>query len=312
MKTKIVVFTAWPQLLIGSSLKFEVLLEQPVEQGLIATFGSADIDQGMERYAVRIHDRNLYPEYEYCLFVNQPIELDLEKLIGQTDAEHTAYVAQDRLFVLYRRGKSWQTRDIFFHVTWPAETGGRTTETSVWEFAPENTPDRLGIIFVDCWQTVQDTTEWKHLPIHFDLYQTMIDKLSKYQADNLVFHTGEFGSHSLSSKLKPWSRQGNAVDFLKLESWTRHYQARELYNWMVVGAHWQRCTHEKPLGFYNLLDIKKLDPRLRVFSHMDCTVKFLNNDLENPIATTCCELDYQQDTLQWKITGRVAELVGPL
>ena len=312
MKIKIVVFTAWPQLLVGSPLGFEILLEQPVDQGLIATFGSADIDQGMERYAVRIHDRHLYPEYEYCLFVNQPVELDLETLISQTDLEHTTYVAQDRLFVLYRRGKLWQTKDIFFPTVNPVDQGGRPSASSVWTYEPENVLERLGIIFVDCWQIIQDITEWKYLPSNFDLYQTMIDQLAKYDADNLVFHTGEFGSHRVADKLRPWHQQGNAVNFLKLERWTRHYQDRELYNWMVVGAHWQRCTHEKPLGFYNLLDIKKLDPRLRVFSHMDCTVKFLNNDLEKPVCTTCCELDYQQDSLQWKITGRVAELVGPL
>jgi hypothetical protein len=45
---------------------------------------------------------------------------------------------------------------------------------------------------------------------------------------------------------------------------------------------------------------------------MDCVLKFLNNDLDNPEVTTCSDLDYQQDSLTWRITGRVAELIGPV
>lgn len=312
MKIKIVIFTAWPQLIIASKHKFEVLFEESVDQILTSTFGSADIDQGMERYAVRVHDRKLYEDFEYCLLVNQPVTLDLENILELIDAEHTAYVAQDRIFVLYRRDKIWQQKNIFFPLLDIKNLNPGAVGPQLFTPEPENVPEHVGIIFIDCWQIINDITEWKHLPFDFDLYQTMLYYLSKYRADNMVFHTGEFGNYRLAEKLLPWYRQGNAVDILDLEVWTRHYQARNLRSWIVVGAHWQRCTHEKPLGFANLLDIKKLDPELRIFSHMDCTVKFLNNNLENPICTTCNELDYQQDVFQWKITGRIAELVGPV
>jgi hypothetical protein len=70
------------------------------------------------------------------------------------------------------------------------------------------------------------------------------------------------------------------------------------------------------MGFHNLLLLKQNDPELRIYSHMDCTVKFLNNDLnstaDRPVVTTCSESDYQQDSLNWKITGRLAELIGPM
>jgi hypothetical protein len=312
MKTKIVIFTAWPQLITGSRQEFDVLFEESVDSTLIAKFGYPKIDHNMERYAVWTHDRKLYPDFEYCLFMNKPVRLDLTELISTTDQEHSTYVGQHHQFVLYRRSSTWKTKDVFINTLTIPQSDCPVAGETLFQPVPEQIPERVGIIFIDCWQSINDTSTFKHLPYNFDFYQNMTECLSKYQATNLVFHTGEFGSLPLATRLLPWHREGTAVNIMDIQHFARHYQDRQLYNWIVVGAHWSRCTHEKPLGFYNLLDLKKLDPRLKIFSHMDCVLKFLNDDLDNPEVTTCSDLDYQQDSLTWRITGRVAELIGPV
>lgn len=175
--------------------------------------------------------------------------------------------------------------------------------------------DRAGVIFIDCWQDIMDSSTWPEFSQDFDFFKSMKAHLEKYQPQNLVFHTGVYGSLPLARELEPWYRQGNAVDIMDITVFDQHYRAREIFNWIVVGAHWQRCTHEKALGFFNLLDLKKIDSRLRIFSHQDCTVKFLNDDISNPVVTTCEESDYQdQDTdrrLIWQSNGCLHELIGP-
>ena len=174
--------------------------------------------------------------------------------------------------------------------------------------------DRAGVIFIDCWQGIVDSSSWPEFSQDFDFFKSIKAHLEKYQPQNLVFHTGVYGSLPLACELVPWYRQGNAVDIMDIIMFDQHYRAREIFNWIVVGAHWQRCTHEKSLGFFNLLDLKKIDSRLRVFSHQDCTVKFLNDDIDNPVVTTCNESDYQPCNnrgLIWQSHGSLHELVGP-
>jgi hypothetical protein len=303
-KTKIVVFSEWPQLLVGSPEKFDVQFEFSVKETLTNTFGSHEVEDGLERYAVRVHDRNLYSDCEYCLLINQPVSLDLEKLLQSTDADHSTYIGLEREFALYKRNKIWQCKTIQAPVL-PVSS----LNTRLWTAPQDQCPKRVGIIFIDCWQIIADISKWIDVPQDFDFFHSIKEHLVKYHATNLVFHTGEYGSHSLARQLHSWYNQGHSIDILDLEVWKKHYQAREIYNWIVVGAHWQRCTHEKPLGFYNLVDTMRLDSRLRIFSHMDCTIKFVNNDIERPIITTCTELDYQLDTLTWKMNGRLPELV---
>lgn len=178
--------------------------------------------------------------------------------------------------------------------------------------APENFDSKLGIIFIDCWQVIADNSQWVDVPNQFDFYKNMTVVLEPYREKNLVFHTGVYGSHDLATDLQPWTEQHNAVDIMVLEDFARHYQARKIFNWIVVGGHWQRCTHTKPLGFENLLDLKKLDSRLRVFSEPRCTVKMVNDDIDFPIVSVCTDRDYQQDGyFIWEKFGDFFELTGP-
>ena len=172
--------------------------------------------------------------------------------------------------------------------------------------------ERCGIIFIDCWQDLQDQGQWLDLDPDWNFYQNMVTRLAVYRPDSLVFHTGDYGGLPLARDLECLHRQSNAVDILKLQSFEQHYTDKQIFNWIVVGGHWQICTHQKPLGFYNLLDVKKLDARLRIYSHMDCTLRRANNDMDHPIKTTCKPVDYQNDGLTWQVNGMIAELTGPL
>lgn len=287
------VFTAWPDLVSDRYNLFDLEFMQSFDTCLIDTFADQNIDHGLERFAVRVHDRGLYNNFEYCLFVCQPVQFDLCDLDQYLDDEHTMYVSQNREFAVYKRGPVWNQKDI---------------KVTTWT---EQVPDDVGIIFIDCWQNIQDQSRWTHETMAFDFFGHMTRTLTKYRAKNLVFHTGEYGDLPLARSLKTWHWQGHAVDILDLNYFQRHYRARNLYNWIVVGAHWQRCTHEKPLGFYNLLDIKHIDPRFRIFSQIDCTIKFVNNDIDHPAVAVCQWTDYEQDGLIWSPNGKLPELIGP-
>ena len=294
-KPAIAVFTAWPDLIHDLHNHFEVHVHESMQSSLISTFADQNIDHGLIRFAVRVHDRNQYPDYEYVLYVTKPLQVDLHDLKTHIDDQHNVVMDENNGFLLYHRRKTWSIKQV--------SALGYT----------EILPNEPGIIFIDCWQKIADSS-WHNLPGDFDYYKTMKRILCRYRPKNLVFHTGEFGSLPLATDLLDWYHQGNSIDIMQITHFERHYQARNIFNWIVVGAHWRRCTHEKPLGFYNLLDLKNLDPRLRIFSQMNCTVKFINNDLENPEVALCDESDYTdprgQQSLIWQANGKLPELVG--
>lgn len=298
MKKKLAVFTAWPDLIDDLHDHFDLHIIDSMSSVLMSTFANTHLPNGLERFAVWVHDCKLYNTYQYCLYVSEPVNFDLHDLIKCLDDQHTAYLDVDGKFLFYHRKDRWLQKEIRV----PTYT--------------EQIPHKAGIIFMDCWQHIADISTWWNLPVDFDFYSTMKKILFKYQANNLVFHTGEFGGFTLATQLQEWHQQGNAVDVMDLQHFERHYKARQIYNWILVGAHWQRCTHDKPLGFYNLLDLKRLDPQLRIFSQMNCTLKFVNNDIDNPVVTVCDQQDYwndKQDTgLIWQQNGKLPELVGPL
>jgi hypothetical protein len=110
-----------------------------------------------------------------------------------------------------------------------------------------------------------------------------------------------------------WQNHENSANIENIENFQTYYQKLQIFDWIVAGAHWQCCTHDKPLGFHNLLRLKRQDSQLKIYSHMACTVKFLNNDDGTlpRVALTKVD-DYQNDSLSWQVNGMIAELIGPL
>ena len=173
--------------------------------------------------------------------------------------------------------------------------------------------ESCGIIFIDCWQSVAEG-QWPETPPGFNFYTNMVDVLKNYTAGSLVFHTGTFGDLPLARELKPWHDKNHAIDIMNMSSFQQHCKITNIKNWIVVGAHWQRCTHNKPLGFKNLLNIKQQDPDFRVFSLPECTARFVfddahNDNIGNPISTICRDEDYHSDGLSWSKDSEYFELV---
>lgn len=290
-KWAIAVFTAWPELINNAYNCCELKFQDSVASRLTATFGSSTVSQALARYVARVHDRRLHSEFEYCLFINQPVLLEIADLLPWIDSEHTTYMGWDQNFILYRRGRIWKAKDIDI-ASYPAPAG---------------------IIFIDCWQHISNS-KWLNCSYDFDFYKQIKQILPRYNLRSLVFHTNLIDDFILSTELQIWHDQANAVDIMSPAGFQHHYQKTNLQNWIVVGAHWQNCMHERPLGFKSLLELKQQDSQLRIFSHMDCTVKFAPDNIEflNPQVSTLTELDYKNDSLIWATNGKLSELLGVL
>lgn len=292
-KIKIAVFTDWPDLVNDFYQCCEISLQDSVANLVRDYISHTPIVNELEQLAVHVHDRDLFKHFDLCLFINKPAYLDLHDVVNLLDSAHSTYIDNAQEILLYRPSDFWHTKLVHVPVY------------------QEQRPERAGIIFIDCWQQIQDISQWPCAPAQFDFFNCMSKALTKYHAQNCVFHTGTFGNLPLAHELRWWHRRGNAVNIWDLGNFERHYKDREIFDWIVVGAHWRRCTHEKPLGFYNLLDLKHLDPNLRIYSHMDCTAKFVNDDIAAPQLATCSAQDYNTDNLKWRANGRLPELIGP-
>jgi hypothetical protein len=283
----VAVFTAWPELINDQHSQFQIVFDKPCLDLIQNTFESQDVGANLERYVAWVHDRHWYAEFEYCLFVSEPSQIEISDFLLHLDPAHTTYSDADGTVILYKRGPSWLTKVI------DLEKDSITT----------------GVIFIDCWQQIAEQSAWSMYPQDFDFYARMKQQLLKYKIKSLVFHTGEYGSLPLSTELQSWKSNPRSCDIMDLTLFQQHYQKIGVTNWIVVGAHWQRCTHDKPLGFLNLLELKKQDPVLKIYSDQKCTAKFINNDLGHPILATLESQDYAQDTLYWKSNGNLFELM---
>jgi len=286
-KPSMVVFTAWPDLVKDQYNQFELKFKESCENIIQKTFASNEVSANFMRYVTWVHDQNYYADFEYCLFVRAPVQIELSDFLCNLDEAHTTYTDIDQEVIMYKRNKPWQIKII---------------ET-------EKSPAGVGVIFIDCWQQIADKSRWIGQSDYFDFYINMQNHLSKYQIKTKVFHTGTYGDLELSNELLPWSTHSNSKNIMYLEEFQAYYKEKDVRSWIVVGAHWQSCTHDKPLGFRNLLELKKHDPELKIYSHKDCTIKFVNNDIEHPVVSTLVPADYEQDSLIWKPNGNLFELV---
>jgi hypothetical protein len=284
-KLTIGIFSDRPDLITDFHNDWHPDVQEPVRELAKNTYGPS-ADRALLRYVARAHDRELHSEFEYCLFCYQPVSLDLAEFLPYIGSDCTSYIDIDQNFIFYRRGKTWRDQTIVV----------------------EKKPTPVGIIFIDCWQTIIDS-QWPDFNDDFNFYTNMICVLKKYQVASLVFSTGSYGDLPLAHELNKWHAQSTAVDIQDIGLFQQHYQKINVKNWIVVGAHWQRCTHDKPLGFYNLLTLKQQDPELRIYSLAECTVKFLNNDVGCPIVSVCNQSDYVVDSLHWKPNGKLPELL---
>ena len=115
------------------------------------------------------------------------------------------------------------------------------------------------------------------------------------------------GNETLHPELRTLAQHPNSflIPSLKsLEQFIGHYNVNR---WLVTGAHWGFCTHERELGFYKLLEIKTSHPGTQVFSLPTCTLKWV--DSEQTTVDHCTVSDYRDDNLNWCWNGAEMELL---
>jgi len=209
----------------------------------------------------------------------------------------------------------------------------------------------IGVIFIDCWD--QGGIGWLDQGgPKDDFYLNMLDTLNQYTIDCYVFHStflsldyvtpevtryfqelvarAEYpfeyvqdfvaatGGEKLSRHLLPLTSDPKSIFIPSLLGFNEYTQRRDIRNWIVVGGHWPICTHDKPLGFNNLLQ----NPYYNIYSIPSCTIKWYKNSIRirddgseemipggEQIATVCTDADYANDTLGWnKINDNLWQL----
>lgn len=277
-KPTLSVCTDWPELITDSRKIWTVQIIDSITSRLQR---EGCVNQ-LRRYVARVHDRKIDLEHEHCLYVQKPVHIDISDLVPWLDLEHTTYFDCNESFVLYRRNRTWQDQTIDF-----------------------KSRPKLGVIFIDCWQVLA-THRW--VPPDFDFYQNMVQCLETFNVVDSVFHTGVYGGFPLCNQLAQW-KQGRSFCLAQdLDDFVVRYVSKNIKTWIVMGAHWQRCTHDKPLGFHNLLTLKQQDPELRIYSLPECTAKFVSDTIDQPVASVLSALDYQQDNLRWQANKNLFEL----
>ena len=126
-----------------------------------------------------------------------------------------------------------------------------------------------------------------------EFYQKSPDTATKIQAlDDLI---GAAGTEPLHRKLLDLlNARGDCIYIPSISGFGEWVNRTGINNWIIVGAHWGICTHDKPLGFNNLKNIS----RINLYSIPSCTLKWINPD-ESTVSTLCLR-DYVTDKLEWQ------------
>lgn len=184
----------------------------------------------------------------------------------------------------------------------------------------------VGVIFIDCWD--QDWAEpdfyptikrrLAGIPVKAKVFNTSFMRLDiitqetvnylktipQTQAvQDLLDNAGtERLSRHLYSELDP-----TCILIPTFDGFVQYVQMSGISEWIVMGAHWQLCTHTKSLGFNNLLEYKRTRPHMNFYAFPDCIAKWVHGPDEN-LATVCTWADFEQDHLKWTKVGELARL----
>jgi hypothetical protein len=282
-RPKLGVYTDHPELVTDSLNRWNVEFLWPFD----TVINTLSLPNLLEKYVSRVHDRKFDLEFPHCLYILDPMALDLSDLYTWMDLKHTMYYDKQQRFALYRRDTTHLIKTIDLDLK-----------------------PKTGVIFIDCWQSNLEC-EWVYNTDYApekNFYQRMIDYLWDFNLHSLVFLTSEFAHRHTADLLNEWENKPWSTHIESLKVFQTHINRTGIKNWIVVGGHWGSCTHDKSLGFFNLLTLKQNDLSLHFYSLADSTAKFVVNDHNNTILTVCAQDDYECDTLNWHWQGSLAEL----
>ena len=277
------VYTDHPELITDSLNRWNVTFHCPMD----STIKLHAPPKVLEKYISRVHDKNFDLNFSHCLYIVTPTPLDLSSLYTCMDLDHTMYYDCQERYAIYRRDSIHRIKQINI------------------DSAPPT-----GVIFIDCWES-NVCCKWvydnNHIPTE-NFYQRMITNLWKFNLHSFVFLDSYFDPQPLAVSLNGWNQQPWSVHLDSLVGFEKHLENTDIKHWIVVGGHWKFCTHDKPLGFLNLLKLKQQDPLLHFYSLPDSTAKFLINDRAQSILSTCTQNDYVEDSIKWQYKNGIAEL----
>lgn len=286
-KPKIVVYTDRPELITDSLDRWTIEFRWPMDIETVKMFRPPRL---LEKYVSRTHDRNLDFDSPHCLYIVEPVGIDLSNLYTCMDLDHTMYYDRQHRFAVYRRDKNFSIKTIDLDIQ-----------------------SKTGVIFIDCWE-VNIHYSWVYSNDYSpneNFYQRMISNLWKYNLHSFVFLNSNFGPKPLANLLKGWEQQPWSRKMATIKELQQHITNTGIKHWIVVGGHWGFCTHDKGLGFNNLLKLKQQDPFLHFYSLPDSTAKFVRNNDDLSILTVCTKEDYLHDSLEWEYNSELPELKIP-
>lgn len=109
------------------------------------------------------------------------------------------------------------------------------------------------------------------------------------------------GDAHLAPELNDLANSSKSLFIPSFEGLRWHIEKSEINHWIVVGQHWGICTHTKPCGFYNLVEYKKTNQHLQIYSLAECTAVWV--DPNTTQARLANYYDYESDSLSWSWDG---------
>ena len=188
--------------------------------------------------------------------------------------------------------------------------------------------ERFGFILMDLWD--HDWRNQGHSQTYGTFIDHLFETLEEYNPASIVFansfvrldmqtrdvvnylkafyHTGNqaqkikalddliesSGDEPLHKKLLQLLNTRNDCIYIPTTSaFEQWMQMTEIKHWVLVGAHWPICTHDKPLGFNNLKNIKGIN----LYSIPSCTLKWV--DVKSRTVSVIDLYSYLKDSLRW-------------
>ena len=105
------------------------------------------------------------------------------------------------------------------------------------------------------------------------------------------------GDAHLAPELNEFANSDKSMFMPSFEGLRWHIQNTGINHWIVVGQHWGICTHTKPCGFHNLIEYKKTNNYLQIYSLAECTAVWV--DADSAQARLATYTDYGADSLNW-------------
>jgi hypothetical protein len=126
------------------------------------------------------------------------------------------------------------------------------------------------------------------------MYNTLLAyNWSRFDQDIMLEFIANTGHSRMSQSMQRWFGN-NAFALYSTHSLCKHqrYLVPHVKKWLVVGASWQSCVHDRPLGLKNL--VREFQPLGHEFYGV--TWGFTRDDLE-----ICTAQDFMLDsTISWK------------